>query len=670
MAHLSVGQVSFGVLWLTPQIAMSSTADGASSADHSHGHTPQGSVAKLALGALGVVYGDIGTSPLYALKECFGKEHGLAGSPGNVLGILSLVTWSLGIVVMLKYLAFIMRADNRGEGGILALLALVIPKSGVASRSIFVLTLMGLFGAALLYGDGVNTPAISVLGAVEGLEVAQLPFKAPVVVLTVAILLGLFLVQSRGTAKVGAIFGPATLLWFIAIAVAGLPWIVREPAILKAFSPLYAVAFFQEHHWHGYVVLGSVVLCVTGGEALYADMGHFGRKPIRAAWFAVVLPALLMNYYGQGALMLHTCGQNPASQACARTMENPFFRMVPSGILLYAMVAIATVAAIVASQALISGAFSLTQQAVQLGYCPRVTIVHTSQDAEGQIYIPEVNWALMIGCIALVLHFQESSKLAAAYGIAVTGTMSITSVLFYAVARQKWKWPLAKTLGIVALFLAVDLAFFGANVLKIAKGGWIPLAMGTGVFVLMVTWKRGRSRLSVLTQSAMAPLDEFIADIAISHPVRVKGTAVFMTQNVDGVPPVLLHHYKHNKVLHQQVILLCIRSENVPEVKATQRAELDEIGQGFHRVIAHYGFMQTPNVPEIMRFVQSKGMTLRIDDTSFYLGRETLIITKRSGMMRWQKVLFALMSKNARSATSFFGLPPNRVVELGTQVEL
>lgn len=648
---------------------MSSKSPEQASPDTTGGHAPHGSLPKLALAALGVVYGDIGTSPLYAVKECFGAEHGLTPNRENVYGILSLVTWALTLVITNKYISFVMRADNRGEGGTFALVALLLPRGKRALGATAALVLLGLAGASLLSGEGVITPAISVLSAVEGLGVAQLPFKPPVVPLTVAILLGLFLMQRRGTAGVGAIFGPATLVWFIAISIAGVFWITKYPSVLEAANPLYALHFITHHKWHGFVVLGSVVLCITGGEALYADMGHFGRKPIRVAWFVAVFPALLLNYYGQGALLLSRC-QDTTSSACAAAKANPFFQMIPPGALLYAMVAIATMATVVASQALISGSFSLAQQALQLGYSPRLTIVHTSKESEGQIYVPEINYALMVACIALVLTFGESSKLAAAYGIAVTGTMTITSILFFAIARSKWNWSLAKALPLLLLFLAVDLSFFLANVLKLFSGGWIPLAMGSVVFLLMLTWNRGRARLAIIMQSAMAPLDAFIADIPVSKPHRVKGTAVFMTQNADGVPPVMLHHFKHNKVLHEKVLLLSIRSENIPEVRLNDRATIEDLGEGFYRVTARYGFMQSPNVPEILRFLQARGMEVNVDDTSFYLGRETLLVTSKPGMPRWQKILFSLMSKNARTATAFFGLPPNRVVELGTQVEL
>jgi KUP system potassium uptake protein len=648
---------------------MSSSSHGASAPDTTGGHASHGSLPKLALAALGVVYGDIGTSPLYAVKECFGAEHALAPSRENVLGILSLITWALTLVITNKYISFILRADNRGEGGTFSLVALLMPRGAKPKGSLAALILLGLAGASLLSGEGVITPAISVLSAVEGLEVATTSLKSYVVPLTVAILLGLFLIQRKGTAGIGRVFGPVTLLWFIAIAGFGISWVVKNPAVLEAVNPLHAVHFITHHKWHGFVVLGSVVLCITGGEALYADMGHFGKLPIRVAWFAAVFPALLANYYGQGAMLLSSCAE-PTSAVCRAATANPFYQMIPVGPMLYAMVGIATMATVVASQALISGSFSLAQQALQLGYSPRLTIVHTSKDSEGQIYVPEINYALMVACIALVLTFQASSKLAAAYGIAVTGTMTITSILFFAIARSKWNWPLAKALPLLVLFLFVDLSFFLANVLKLFSGGWIPLAMGSVVFTFMLTWHRGRARLSIIMKSAMAPLDAFIADIPESKPTRVKGTAVFMTQNADGVPPVLLHHFKHNKVLHERVLLLSIRSENIPEVKLADRAESEELGEGFYRVTAHYGFMQTPNVPEIMRFLQARGLDVKVDDTSFFLGRETLLVTSKPGMMRWQKVLFSLMSKNARTATAFFGLPPNRVVELGTQVEL
>jgi KUP system potassium uptake protein len=631
------------------------------------GHGPQGSLTTLSIAALGVVYGDIGTSPLYAIKECFARgPHGVDPTPANVLGILSLVVWSLVLVIVVKYISFIMRADNHGEGGILALLALVNPRTElggpgsrekIASRS--VLVLLGLFGAALLYGDGIITPAISVLSAVEGLDVATDVFHPYIVPITVAILVGLFLVQKRGTAGIGAVFGPATLLWFVSIAAAGLPWIVRRPEVLSAVNPLHALAFFQEHHTHGFLLLGSVVLCITGGEALYADMGHFGVRPIRWAWYSVVLPALLCNYFGQGALLLE---RGDAAR------DNPFFGLI-SGWLVFPMVAIAAVATVVASQALISGAYSLTQQAVQLGYCPRVTIVHTSGQAEGQIYVPEINNFLMVACLALVLAFRESSKLAAAYGIAVTGTMAITSVLFFAVTAQ-WGWAMWKRVALVGLFLTFDLAFLSANVVKIADGGYIPLLIAVVVFAVMTTWKRGRTSLGRHIIANTLSMDLFLDDVRASKPHRVPGTAVFMTSNPDGAPPVLLHHFKHNKVLHEKVVMLSVQTRHVPEVNAAERIETRELGEGFSQVTATYGFMETPNVIDVLKLARAHGLAVDVEGASFYLGRETLLTTGRAGMARWRKVLFAFLSRNARPANMFFAIPPNRVVELGTQIEL
>jgi KUP system potassium uptake protein len=620
--------------------------------------TARKDLAKLSVAALGIVYGDIGTSPLYAVKECFTAPHGVAQTSANVLGVLSLVLWSLTLVVVVKYLSFIMRADNHGEGGILALLALVSPRGSARTRGAVLLVSLGLFGAALLYGDGVITPAISVLSAVEGLSVATQAFDPIVVPLTVGILLALFLVQRRGTARVGAMFGPFTLVWFGMIFAMGVPWIVREPGILAAVNPLHAVAFIQTNGEKAFLVLGSVVLCITGAEALYADMGHFGVKPIRVAWYLVVFPALIVNYLGQGALLL----QRPA-------VDNPFFELV-SGWLLYPVVAIATVAAVIASQALISGAFSLTRQAVQLGYCPRVTIVHTSGTAEGQIYVPEVNGALMVACIALVLGFRSSTNLAAAYGIAVTGTMGITSILFFVVARRRWGWSIPTAGAVAGLFLAIDLAFFSANAVKLVEGGWFPIAVAIGIFTLMTTWKRGREALGQFMRASTLPLDMFLADVEVRKPVRVPGTAVFMTSDPVGAPPVLLHHFKHNKILHEQVLLLSVASMDVPEVPAEDRVTVEDLGQGFFRVSARYGFMQTPNVLEVLAKCKEQGLDVRENDTSYYLGRETLLRSGDSKMAGWRKTLFAFMSRNARSATAFFGLPPNRVVEMGTQIEL
>jgi KUP system potassium uptake protein len=633
-----------------------------------------GDLAKISLSALGIVYGDIGTSPLYAMKECFSipedpKEaaahYVLEVSTANVLGILSLFFWALTLVIVVKYLSFVMRADNEGEGGTFALLALLGPKQAEKKLSGVILVLLGLFGASLLSGEGIITPAISVLGAVEGLKEADAfkeiiaSFEPLVVVISVAIIVGLFLIQKRGTGGVGAIFGPAMLVWFVTIAAIGIRWIVKRPDVLYAVNPIYAIEFMAHHKVHGFLILGSVVLCITGGEALYADMGHFGKLPIRIAWYGGVFPALLLNYFGQGALLLER-GRVPHS----------FFGLV-DGWMKYPLVAIATFAAIIASQALISGSFSLARAAVQLGFSPRLSIVHTSGSSEGQIYVPEVNWALLVACVTLVIGFGSASKLAAAYGIAVTGTMSITSILFFVVARRRWKWSLAAALPLLVLFLSVDLSFFSANVVKLHHGGWVPLAIGSVVFTIMTTWRRGRTLLGQSFLAQTLPLDVFMSEFDIMKPQRVKGTAVFMTSNPNGAPPVLLHHFKHNKVLHEQIVLLSIATQHVPEVPRKDRIEeVKDLGHGFYQVRARYGFMQTPNVLELLDLCGEKGLDTNKADTSFFLGRETLLITQKRGMARWRKMLFTFMSRNARPANAFFQIPPNRVVELGTQIEL
>ncbi|MDI3285310.1 potassium transporter Kup [Polyangium sp. 15x6] len=618
-------------------------------------HAPR---AALVLGALGVVFGDIGTSPLYAIKECFSPSapHRVEPTPQNVLGVLSLVFWTLLMVVTIKYLTFIMKADNQGSGGIMALLALVPPRKGNPTGP---LVLLVLFGAALLYGDGVITPAISVLSAMEGLEVATHKLRPLVVPLTVAILVALFLAQKHGTGGIGKVFGPITLVWFITIALLGGRYVAANPSVLAAVDPRYAVQFFVLHGSHGFMVLGSVVLCITGAEALYADMGHFGRGPIRAAWYFVVWPALLLNYFGQGALLLAKPG----------AATNPFYELVPSWALL-PTVAIATAATIVASQALISGAYSLTQQAVQLGYFPRVSIVHTSKHTEGQIYIPEINRALLVLCVALVLTFRTSSALAAAYGIAVTGTMAITTIVYFFVVRQRWSWPLWKALPPVLVFLAIDIAFFAANAAKFLHGGWFPVVMALGIFTVMTTWKTGRRILGEAFKADLLPLDQFLDDVGRIKPFRVHGTAVFMASNPHGTPPVLLHHFKHNQVLHEQVVLLSVTNERVPEIPPEERISIIDKGNGFYRVRARYGFMQTPHVPSVLLACKAHGLVIDLKRTSYYLGRETLLPTGRSKMMRWRKGLFAFISRNARPATMYFGLPPGRVVEFGMQINL
>jgi KUP system potassium uptake protein len=612
----------------------------------------------LSLAALGVVYGDIGTSPLYALKECFAPEYGIRPSPENVLGVLSLIFWSLNFVVSLKYLAVIMRADNRGEGGIMALLALLHPQRDLAGRR-RVLILFGLFGAALLYGDGVITPAISVLGAVEGIGVASPSLSGWVIpVLAALILIGLFWVQSSGSARVGAVFGRVMLVWFGSIALLGIRGILLHPNVLRAIDPRRAIEFVSRDGLRGFLILGAVVLVVTGGEALYADMGHFGKRPIRLAWFAVVLPALVLNYFGQGGMLI----ANPA------TATNPFYGLVPAWGL-YPMVVLATAAAVVASQALISGAFSLTRQAVQLGYSPRVTIQHTSQTEIGQIYLPGVNRTLGIACILLVLGFRNSGNLASAYGIAVTGTMTITTVLFCAVARERWNWSTGRVVGVGALFLAVDLSFLGANLVKIAKGGWFPLVVALAVFCLMTTWKRGRSILTQILRETSLPIQLFLQDISRKKPQRVQGTAVFMTSDRGGTPVVLLHHLKHNKVLHEKVLIMSIEGEEIPQVRAEDRVELRDLGEGFYEVVGHYGFMESPDIPALLESLEARGLRAKPIETSFFLGRETLLPSGHSRLARWRKKLFIVMARNAQTATVFFNLPPNRVVELGAQIQ-
>jgi KUP system potassium uptake protein len=637
-----------------------STAPGQSDSD-APTITSARDLARLAVGALGVVYGDIGTSPLYAIRECFNPAYGIPPTVANTLGVLSLVFWALVLVVVVKYLTFVMRADNHGDGGILALLALVMPSgNGSPKRRRFALILLGLVGAALLWADGMITPAITVLGAIEGLEVATPVFRPFVVPISLGILVGLFVVQKRGTGRIGAMFGPVMMVWFVSIAILGARWIIREPRVLEGVNPMWAVRFMAEHRWQGFLILGAVVLCITGAEALYADMGHFGRVPIRVAWYLVAFPGLLINYFGQGALLIAHGGAADS---------NPFYLLAPPH-LVYPLVVLATAAAIIASQALISGAFSLAQQGVQLGYSPRLTIVHTSQTARGQIYVPEINKALMVACCGLVLAFQKSTNLAAAYGIAVVGTMAATSILLYAVARERWKWPLPTALLLTGFFLSVDLSFLLANVHKIKHGGWFPIAMGALIFTTMTTWKRGRGELAATLRADSLPIEYFLEDLPAHMPLRVSGTAIFMTSDVGIAPVVLLHHYKHNKVLHEKVVLLSVRTAAVPFVPQSERVEVRELGSGFFQIVGHYGFMQTPNVPEILRLAGAHGLSVKTSECSFYLGRETLLTTGPGKMWRWRKSLFAFLSRNARSATAFFGIPPNRVLELGTQIEL
>ena len=612
----------------------------------------------LALAALGVIYGDIGTSPLYAVKECFYGLHGMALSEANIVGVISLIFWSLTMVVSFKYVTFIMKANNKGEGGIFALLALLGSKEKRGRGRAFI-SICAIFGAALLYGDGIITPAISVLSAVEGLGIATEAANHFVLPITCGILLALFMAQKHGTATIGKVFGPIMVAWFLAIAILGISHIIHQPAIVKALNPLHAVRFFIVNRLHGLVVLGAVVLCITGGEALYADMGHFGRKPIQLSWYAMVMPALLLNYFGQGALLL----SDPTAAA------NPFYAMVPDA-LLYPMVVLATMASVIASQAMISGIYSLTQQAIQLGFCPRMNIVHTSEKAKGQIYLPGLNLAIMAGCLLVVLAFRESSRLAAAYGIAVTATMAITSLLYFAVLYRRWNWPLWKSLSLLIVFLCFDTAFLSANLLKIIDGGWFPLLLAAIIVLSMVTWRDGRQILANKLAAAAIPITNFLDDMQLKSPHRVPGTAVFMAVSPTGTPTALLHHYEHNKVLHTLVIILSIVSVETPRLTAEERMDIIPLGFGFFRLIARYGFMETPSVPEISRLASERGLRMPIDSTTFYLGRETIVAGRRGGMLHIRKQLFALMSRNAWNAVSFFRIPLKRVVEIGRQIEI
>jgi KUP system potassium uptake protein len=598
------------------------------------------------------------------MREAFADKYGLAPTPANVYGVLSLIVWALILVVSVKYVSFILRADNRGEGGVLALLALILQRNrreGDKARR-QTLIVLGLFGSALLYGDGVITPAISVLSAVEGLEVITPALDVVVIPLTLVILITLFLAQKKGTTKVGRVYGPVMALWFVSIAILGIVEIAHAPKILIAVNPWYAVQFFVNHGLAGMAILGAIILVVTGGEALYADMGHFGARPIRLAWFYLVLPALLLNYFGQGALIL----TDPAGA------ENPFYMLAPR-ILLYPLVILATLAAITASQALISGAFSLTQQAVQLGYWPRVNIVHTSKTETGQIYIPEVNRALMIMCVLVVLGFGSVDALGAAYGIALAITMTITTILFYELARSQWNWSLRKAGAFAAFFLLIDLSFVGSNFLKLVKGGWVPILIALAVFALMTTWYRGRKHVQKMLKRASLPIDLFLDSVAENKPVRVKGTAIFMTSDAEGAPLVLLHHLKHNKMLHEQVVLLSVLPTTVPEILDSERVQVTRMREGFWRVKARYGFMETPNVPDVLAKCVDEGLVAKPLETTYYLGRERLIPLptneSKVRMARWRKKFFVFMSANSRTATEFFQIPPNRVVELGAQLE-
>jgi KUP system potassium uptake protein len=631
------------------------------SVEHSREEASGRRLLALSLLALGIVYGDIGTSPLYALRECFHGAHRVAVTPDNILGILSLIFWSLVVVVMLKYHVYVIRFDNRGEGGILALMGLVGMDRTRSAAVRSTLVVIGVFGAALLYGDGMITPAISVLSAVEGLEIATPLFKPYVLPVTILVLVVLFLFQRRGTSGIGSVFGPVMLVWFATLGVLGLRAILSYPRVLFAINPLYGIRFFLENGLQGFLVLGAVFLVTTGGEALYADLGHFGEKPIQIDWFHIVGPSLVLQYFGQGANLILQ----------PKAAENPFYLLAPKWAL-YPLVALATVATVIASQAIISGVFSLTRQAIQLGYFPRMQIVHTSRAEIGQVYMPAVNWTVMVATIVLVLGFRSSSNLAGAYGLAVSLTMIITTVLAYVVSRDLLHWSALKAGAITAAFLVGDVAFLGANLFKIDDGGWFPLLVAAAVFTLMTTWRRGRKILTQrLSDGALSPA-LFVTSLRVRPPVRVPGTAVFMHRSSDAIPPALLHSLKHYKALHQQVILLTVATEEVAHLREDERLQFDDLGEGIYRVGGRYGFMEEPDIPALLaRVAAEHGIEIPPMDTTYFLGRETLIITHRpSGMSMWREKIFASMMRNAESAARFFRLPPNRVVELGAQIEL
>ncbi|MDD5222662.1 MAG: potassium transporter Kup [bacterium] len=615
-------------------------------------------LAILAFTTLGVVYGDIGTSPLYAIRECFHGRYGINPSASNVLGVLSLVAWALILIVSLKYLTFVLRADNRGEGGVIALTAQLIFGQD-RYRGAGALIMMGLFAAALLYGDGMITPAISVLSAVEGISIAAPSLESWVVPVTVGILVCLFSIQRKGTYRVGVLFGPVTTLWLLVIAALGIRSILAHPDVLAAFLPKYGLSFLSRNGSHGFMVLGAVFLVVTGTEALFADMGHFGRRPIRLAWYVLVLPALLCNYFGQGALLL----------GHPELASRPFYSLVPSWGM-FPVIALATAATIIASQAVISGAFSLTRQAVQLGYLPRVQIIHTSPTEIGQIYIPQVNWIIMAATIGLVLGFRSSSGLAAAYGVAVTATMIITTVLFATVARRRWQWSGWWFFPLIAVFFAVDLSFLAANFSKISHGAWIPLAVAAVVFIAMTTWKKGRDLLAEKLYSCQPTLEDLIKQIQATLPHRVRGKAIFLAGNAKAAPPALTQNLRHNRVLHESVAVLTIRTEDFPEVGREDKVQVEEIGSGFWRIKARFGYMEEPNVPYILALAREKGLSFPLDECVFFLGRERIMADRKPAMSLWREAVFSFLSKNALGATRFFHIPPEQVVELGTQVEL
>lgn len=614
----------------------------------------------LALAALGVVYGDIGTSPLYALKEAFHPGHHMTAQPENIFGLLSLIFWSLMVVISLKYLVFILRADNRGEGGILALTSLATPAAGNSlTKSKFYLILLGLFGTALLYGDGMITPAISILSAVEGLSLITPIFNPYIIPITIVILILLFSIQSKGTGLVGKIFGPVTLLWFVVLAILGVYNIIQTPEILQALNPFYIYSFFANNTWYGFVVLGSVFLVVTGGEALYSDLGHFGRAPIQQAWFLVVLPSLVLNYFGQGALLM----RNPEA------FVNPFFLMAPAWAL-YPLVILATVATSIASQALITGVFSITMQAVQHGYLPRLHISHTSIKEYGQIYIKNMNRMLMVGCIALVVVFKSSSNLAAAYGLAVTTTMVITTILFYVVAREKWNWSLWSAGSLCGFFLVIDLAFWGANLLKIIQGGWFPLLVGIVGFIIMTSWKRGRHLLGLCLKPRMMSLVDFLEKLKAEKAQRTDGVAIYLNRNVSNAPLALINTFEHFKVVHKTLILLSVVSEEVPFVEPTRRRTIETFADQIFCIILRYGYLEQPNIPKDIENIELNGFNLETQKSTFIIGKENIFATNHPGMALWREKIFTTLSKNELSAADYFQLPKDRVIEIGMQVAM
>ena len=616
-------------------------------------------LAKLSIAAIGVVFGDIGTSPLYAIRECFHGEYGIAVSPANVLGVLSLMFWSLLMIVTLKYLIFVLRADNQGEGGVMALTALIKSATGQVKNSRLTLVSIGLFAACLLYGDGMITPAISVLSAVEGIRIITPLFKPYVIPMTIMILGGLFMIQRRGTAKVGGLFGPVILVWFSVLAALGSIQIAHTPQVLAAILPWYGIKFLLVNKFHGFIVLGAVFLVATGAEALYADMGHFGKRPIRLTWIVLVLPALVLNYFGQGALLLTK----------PEEAHHPFYALVPSWAMI-PMVVLATLATIIASQAVITGSFSLTHQAIQLGYLPRLRIRHTSATHMGQIYVGPVNWLLMICTIGLVLGFQSSSKLAAAYGVAVTSTMLVTTTLFYVVARRRWGWNQLTAGTLAGIFFLVDIPFFSANISKIFHGAWFPLAIGALFFVVMLTWEQGRKILATQIQTLTPSFETFKKSLNENPPQRVSGQAIFLTGSPGVVPSTLVQNLKHNKIIHSDIAILHFKTENVPRVPNFDKVKTVKLGGGFFQIVAYHGFMEDPKIGMILELAHEQGLDFKPEEASYYLGREKLSISSDPAMSRWRSNLFIFLSRNSMDAASFFGIPPNQIIEVGAQLQL